>query len=319
MPTRRDTTPTNEHIEKGASLARGPAWIVGTVLSVFGLILFFKVQGTPLSTAGFSGGTAEGQKLLGFEANAWTAWGTTAAGVLVLIGSAQHLFARTVSLIVGVALGAAALIALFDGDDVFGLAAANGLTELGWGIAAAVLIITALLPRLRHKRTDETAAAVATRDRDRGAIRDHNDAAAREYDEGRVPAGAATSRDHDTHAVAGHRASTRDYDATPEADRVDDRNPVAIGNEDETRVHDRTDGSDHDRAEQLAADRAADRDRDATAVDGDRGAHGLTEPPTRTGRFQRGQGSGGTGADGNEEPTSVDGSRVVQIPPARRE
>ena len=78
---------------------------------------------------------------------------------LLLFAAAQHLLARTMSLLVGLALGACAVIALIDGD-VLGLAAANGWTELGWGIAAAILLVTALLPRLRRRRT------VAARDGD---------------------------------------------------------------------------------------------------------------------------------------------------------
>ena len=147
MPAHAHTT-----TEKGAGLARGPALLVGTVLAVFGLILFFRAPGTPLSTGGFPDATATGPTLLGFEANAWTAWLTVAAGVLLLFGAAQHLLAKTMSLLVGLVLGAAAVIALVDGDDVLGLAAANGLTALGWGVAAAVLLANMLLPRIRHER-----------------------------------------------------------------------------------------------------------------------------------------------------------------------
>ena len=45
-----------------------------------------------------------------------------------------------------------------DGDDVFGIFAANGLMELAWGIAAAVLIVLALLPRVGGGRRDERRA-----------------------------------------------------------------------------------------------------------------------------------------------------------------
>lgn len=150
MPEHARTT-----TEKGAGLARGPALVAGTILAVFGLILFFRAPGTPLSTAGFPDATATGDRLLGFEANAWTAWFTTAAGIALLIGASQHLAAKTVSLVIGLVLGAAAVIAIVDGDDVLGLAAANGLTALGWGIAAAVLLVNTLLPRLRHELTDD--------------------------------------------------------------------------------------------------------------------------------------------------------------------
>ncbi len=145
------TTTTTTMDRHGASLARGPAWITGLVLAIAGLLLFFRASGTPLSTDGFPDGLANGETFLGFEANAWTAWGTTAAGILVLIGAAQHALAKTMSLIAGLALGAAAIIALVDGEDVLGLAAANGWTALAWGVAAGILLVTALLPRLEKE------------------------------------------------------------------------------------------------------------------------------------------------------------------------
>lgn len=233
MFSRNAHTPATHH-EKGPSLARGPAWIVGTILSVFGLMLFFKAAGTPLPTTGFPDGEAQGQSFLGFEANAWTAWLTTAAGVLVLLGAAQHALAKTMSLLVGLALGAMSVIALFDGEDVFGLAAANGLTKLGWGIAAAVLIVTALLPRLG--RGKDVTDASHERDRDAGGKHDR-DLDGRddrtEVDHGRTaaPVGADTGRDHATAPTAGGtlghddrtevtrgRVVTRGAGAGPEAD-----------------------------------------------------------------------------------------------------
>lgn len=151
---------THDHpTTRGAGLARGPALLVGLVLAVFGLVLFFRVSGAPLSTAGFPDAAVTGERFLGFEANAWTAWVTVAAGVLLLFGAAQHLAAKAMSLIVGLALGGASVIALVDGDDVLGLAAANGLTALAWGIAAAVLLANTLLPRLRR---DEVRRSRAT-------------------------------------------------------------------------------------------------------------------------------------------------------------
>ena len=73
---------------------------------------------------------------------------TAVAGGLLLFGAAQHLLAKTMSLIVGVALAAAAIIALASGD-VLGLAAANGWTELAWGVAAAILLFNTVIPRRR--------------------------------------------------------------------------------------------------------------------------------------------------------------------------
>lgn len=139
----------HEHVEKGPGLARGPALIMGAILSAAGLLLFLKAGNTPTGT--FPDGTQNGKNLLGFEANGWTAWFTTLAGVLLLFGAAQHLLAKTMSLLVGLALGACSVIALTDGDDVLGLAAANGPVKLAWGVAAAILLINSLLPRVRHK------------------------------------------------------------------------------------------------------------------------------------------------------------------------
>ena len=138
--------------EKGPGLARGPALIIGAILSAFGLILFLKNGSTP--TAGFPDGAAQGPTFLGFEANGWTAWLTTAAGALLLFGAAQHLVAKGISLFVGLVLGAAALIGLIDGD-VLGLAAANVWTELGWGIAAVLLLLNVFAPRIKHEADDD--------------------------------------------------------------------------------------------------------------------------------------------------------------------
>lgn len=131
--------------DKGTGLARGPALIIGTILAAFGLILFLKAGATP--TGGFPDADVSGPKFLGFEINGWTAWFTTAAGALLLFGATQHLLAKTISLLVGLALGACAIIALIDGD-VLGLAAANIWTELGWGIAAVLLVLNTLAPRV---------------------------------------------------------------------------------------------------------------------------------------------------------------------------
>lgn len=252
MPTTRSIRPTDDPAPtKGASLARGPAWIVGTILAVFGLILFFEVSGTPLDTGGFPDGAAVGDRFIGFEANAWTAWLTTAAGVAVLIGAAQHASAKLTSLLIGLALGAAAVIALFDGNDVLGLAAANGLTALGWGIAAAILIVTALLPRLggrsRGAREDRRAEAVRRREdapvaghetalRDDQAFRDRAGVATRPGGSHDPDGPDLVSREHRT--MDGYRA---DDHARVTEDGSEDATRVHSGSEDATRVHD--DGS----------------------------------------------------------------------------
>lgn len=145
--TTHPTTTTKPTTVKGPGLARGPAMVIGTILSVAGLALFLHAGDTP--TGGFPDGDVSADKILGFESNGWTAWITTAAGVLLLFGAAQHLLAKAMSLIVGLALAACAVIGLIDGD-VLGLAAANWAVELGWGIAAVILLLNLFAPRVTH-------------------------------------------------------------------------------------------------------------------------------------------------------------------------
>ena len=140
---------------KGTSLAKGPVAIVGIVLLALGVLgLIFGGNGFTTDPVD---GTVQGTKWLGLEANGWSNLLFAGAGALLLFGSPLHWGAKTLALVVGLVLGAASVISLFDGQDVFGIFAANGLTELVWGIAAAVLLVLALLPRVggdsRRKRT----------------------------------------------------------------------------------------------------------------------------------------------------------------------
>jgi uncharacterized membrane protein YfcA len=140
---------TDVRTEKGISLARGPALILGTILLAAGLYFLYREHTFP-PFSDFPNGKApvEGKVFGIFGANGWTGMLTAIAGGLLLFGAAQHLLAKTMSLIVGVALGAAAIIALISGN-VLGLAAANGWTELAWGIAAVILLFNTLVPRRR--------------------------------------------------------------------------------------------------------------------------------------------------------------------------
>jgi uncharacterized membrane protein YfcA len=148
MPDDTDTTRT----EKGISLARGPALILGTVLLAAGLYFIYKQHVFP-KFAQFPNGTVPDKNKVFFGifgANGWTGMLTAVAGGLLLFGAAQHLLAKTMSLIVGLALGAAAIIALISGN-VLGLAAANGWTEIGWGACAAILLFNSAIPRRKRK------------------------------------------------------------------------------------------------------------------------------------------------------------------------
>lgn len=151
--------------EKGISLARGPALILGTILLAAGLYFLYKEHTFPQFSTNFPGGDApvEGKVFGIFGANGWTGMLTAVGGGLLLFGAAQHLLAKTMSLIVGCALGAAAVIAAINGD-VLGMAAANAWTEIAWGIAAAILLFNTIVPRRRRTVTEHAygpAAATA--------------------------------------------------------------------------------------------------------------------------------------------------------------
>lgn len=139
--------------EKGVSLAKGPVAMVGLALLAYGItaLLFgghsFKTN--PID------GTVNGKTWLGLEVNAWSSLLFTAAGALLLFGSPLHWGAKSLSLIVGLVLGAASVIALSDGKDVFGIFAANGPTKLAWGVASAVLLVLSLLPRVGKRKPVE--------------------------------------------------------------------------------------------------------------------------------------------------------------------
>ncbi|WP_205697283.1 DUF4383 domain-containing protein [Conexibacter sp. SYSU D00693] len=156
-PFRRRHTDTSD-ARTGVSLAKGPALLVGSVLLAYGLTGLLTNSTFPDFSAAFPDGTAQGESWLGPEVNGWTNWLCIAAGGLLLFGAAQHLLAKTMSLVVGLALAAATVIAVIDGEDVLGLAAANGWTKLGLGIAAAVLLVNVLMPRTKGKRDHELHA-----------------------------------------------------------------------------------------------------------------------------------------------------------------
>jgi hypothetical protein len=145
---------------KGVSLAKGPAGLVGMALLAFGILAL--IFGDNSFTADPVSGTATGQTWLGPEVNGWSSLLFIAAGALLLFGAPLHWGAKSMSLLVGLALGAASVIALVDGDDVFGIFAANGWTKLAWGAAATLLLVLALLPRVgggRRAGEDQHAEA----------------------------------------------------------------------------------------------------------------------------------------------------------------
>jgi hypothetical protein len=183
-PAERHTAvSTTTRTEKGMSFAKGPALILGTILLAVGLYLLYKARTFP-PFSNFPNGdvTKDGDFLFGlFGANGWTGMLTAVGGGLLLFGAAQHLLAKTMSLIVGIALGAAAVIALISGN-VLGMAAANGWTKLGWAVCAVILLFNTLAPRRRRTVVvaDEAVARDAPGAYDRGPLATDDNARAQE-------------------------------------------------------------------------------------------------------------------------------------------
>ena len=145
----------NKDKKQGVSLAKGPVALIGIALLAYGVTAF--VFGGHSFAAHPMSGTVNGKTWLGLEVNAWSSLLFIGAGALLLFGSPLHWAAKSMSLIVGLVLAAAALIALYDKQDVFGIFAANGLTKLVWGAAGALLIALSLLPRVggKQQQTEE--------------------------------------------------------------------------------------------------------------------------------------------------------------------
>ena len=153
----------------GVSLAKGPVGIIGMILLAYGVTgLIF---GGNTFTSSPLDGTVNGETWLGIEGNGWSNLLAIGAGGILMFGAQLHWSAKTTALIVGLGFAAAAIIALVDGNDVLGIFAANDATKLAWAIAAAVLIVIALLPRVGRRTEPVTTAeadpaAAPVRDRD---------------------------------------------------------------------------------------------------------------------------------------------------------
>lgn len=178
-------------------MAKALPMIIGTVLIAYGLTGLLKNSVFPNASANFPNGSPQGSSWLGIEVNGWTGFFNIAAGGLLLFGLAQHHLAKLMSLLVGLALGACAIIALIS-DNVLGLAAANGWTELGWGIAAVLLVLNVLAPRRRRERAvgPGTARGRTTGDRT-GRFARRPAPVAQEPETDRAPAATSTRRADD--------------------------------------------------------------------------------------------------------------------------
>jgi hypothetical protein len=145
---------------RGVSLTKGPVWILGLAAVAYGVSgLIFGGHG--FTTAQVPHGSISGTHWLGLLGNGWTNALFIAAGVLLLLSSPAHWGAKTGALLVGLGLGAAAVIAVIRGNGVFGLFAANAVTEVVWGAAAVVLALLAVMPRVGRTSRARTAPPVA--------------------------------------------------------------------------------------------------------------------------------------------------------------
>src|SRR3954447_17125134 len=156
-------------VEHGPSLAKGPALIAGSILVAFGLASLLKNNDFPSFSSSFPDADVNGTNFLGFEVNGWTAFFSIAAGALLLFGAAQHHLAKLMSLLVGIALAPCAVIAIIDGQNVLGLAAANFWTKLGFAAAGGLMLLNALMPRRTRRREVLPAGAAGTTRDDVGA------------------------------------------------------------------------------------------------------------------------------------------------------
>jgi hypothetical protein len=140
---------------RGVSLAKGPIALIGALLLAYGVTAF--VMGGHSFALDFPSGTVNGKTWLGLEVNAWSSLLFAGAGVLLLISAPAHWAAKTMSLLVGLVLLAAAVIALYDKQDVLGIFAANGPIRLVWAIAGLLLVVLSLLPRVGRKDVRATS------------------------------------------------------------------------------------------------------------------------------------------------------------------
>jgi hypothetical protein len=158
---------------KGTSLAKGPVAIIGIIMLAGGILgLLFGSTNFDLDAPD---GTVSGGTWLGIEGNGWTWLAFGVGGLLLLLTAPMHWGAKTMALIVGLAMGAAAVFLLVDGSDVLGVAAGNDWTTLAFGAAAVALLIAALLPRVGRKRVVPAPATRTSRfDREHTTARERD-------------------------------------------------------------------------------------------------------------------------------------------------
>jgi hypothetical protein len=166
-----------QHKSKGISLAKGPVGILGLIGLIYGIsALIFGSHGFALH---IPHGAVHGNKWLGLEVNGWTDLLFIAGGLLLLFSAPLHWGAKSMSLLVGLVLLAAAIVAVIRGNGVFGIFAANHLTELVWAAAGVLLLVLALLPRVGGKNKEAQHGSGAHTATDRPVLRRRSERTAR--------------------------------------------------------------------------------------------------------------------------------------------
>jgi hypothetical protein len=265
---------THDGQHKGISLAKGPVGLLGLAMIAYGVLsLLFGESGTSSFTTDPVSGNVEGGNFLTLEGNGWTNLLWIGAGALLAFGAPFHWGAKSMAIIVGLVLGAASVISMADGSDVFGIFASNGPTQLAWGAAAAALLLLALLPRVgkkkHHDHVDRDREHVArervverpVRQRDAVAHRDHDRddfERGREYERERLmsetgTAGTTGVHHHDAELDRTHAREDLDHTRVVEGttghpdrdarfDRERDREVVAPADGDGPEDHGRNSG-----------------------------------------------------------------------------
>jgi hypothetical protein len=155
---------TQNKKNKGVSLAKGPVLIIGLALMAFG-ILALLIGGAHGFTAKPPSGAVSGKPFVSLELNGWSSLLFIGGGALLVFGSPLHWGAKAMSMLVGIGLIAAAVLASMNHDSALGIFAANGRTELVWLAAGALLLLLALLPRVGGGKQQDDDTAYEDRDK----------------------------------------------------------------------------------------------------------------------------------------------------------
>ena len=140
------------HRERGRTPAQLYCLLAGAALLLAGIAGFF------FDSSFDTGGTIDGDALIGFEVNGFHNLVHIASGLLLLASSAKRTSAKTVALLFGIVYGIVALIGLIDGETVIGLIPVNPADN----ILHIALAAAGILAALASDTADELKTSTAT-------------------------------------------------------------------------------------------------------------------------------------------------------------